>query len=142
MSEAWSASPHHMQADIHESFNLATDRFQRIFRLKNVVWLVVALISLTSSALAAVSSRPSYLHDWHLAAIILLSASLLVIYCAGLFRSHYQWPPPLSYARPRWLSLYTLVTLLTLLDHNFVWSFFVVFGISFTLFRSYLLILQ
>lgn len=112
-----------------------------MFRLMNVVWLIVTVISLTSSAFAAFSDRPSYLHDWHLAAIILLSISMLAIYCVGLFRSHYQWPPPLSYALPRWLSLYILVTLLTLINHNFVWSFFVVFGISFTLFRSYLLIL-
>jgi signal transduction histidine kinase len=141
MSEAERASSHHMQTDINTSLNLATDRFQRIYRLMNVLWLVVTIISLTSSSFAAFSDRPSYLHNWHLAAIILFSISLLTIYCVGIFRFHYQWPPPLSYALPRWLSLYILVTLLTLIDHNFVWSFFVVFGISFTLFRSYLLIL-
>src|SRR6202011_5978153 len=80
--------------------------------------------------------------DWHLASIILLSISMLAIYYVGLFRSHYQWPPPIRYALTRWLSLYVLVTILTLIDQHFVWSFFVVFGISFTLFRSYLLVMM
>src|SRR5205085_8652824 len=53
----------------------------------------------------------------------------------------YRWPPPIRYALTRWLCLYLLVTLLTLIDQNFVWSFFIVFGMSFSLFSSYVLIL-
>ena len=141
MGEARFALPHHMQSDTNASYNIATDSFQRIFRVTNVIWLVVSIISLTSSAFAAFSDQSGYLHDWHLPAIILLSISMLSIYFTGLFKFYDQWPPPISYALPRWLSLYVLVTLLTLIDRNFVWSFFIVFGISFTLFRSYRLIL-
>ena len=132
-----------MQTDLNTSLNLANERFYRIFRRVNVMWLVIAIVSLTSSAIAAFSARPSYLHDWHVIAIILLSISMLVIYFAGVFRHHanYQWPPPIRYALTRWLCLYLLVTLLTLIDQNFVWSFFIVFGMSFSLFSSYFLVL-
>ncbi len=132
-----------MQTDINTSLNLANERFYRIFRRVNVMWLVIAIVSLTSSAIAAFSARPTYLHDWHVIAIILLSISMLVIYFAGVFRHHanYQWPPSIRYALTRWLCLYLLVTLLTLIDQNFVWSFFIVFGMSFSLFSSYFLVL-
>src|SRR5579884_2540322 len=143
MGEARLASPLHMQSNINTSLNLSNERFYRIFQRLNVMWLIIATFSLTSSALSAFSTRPSYLHDWHVFAIILLSISMLAVYFVGAFRygAGSGWPPPLRYALARWLILYVLVTLLTLIDRNFVWSFFIVFGMSFSLFSSYLLVL-
>ncbi|MBV9229459.1 MAG: sensor histidine kinase [Chloroflexi bacterium] len=132
-----------MQSNINTSLNLANERFYRIFQRLNVMWFVIASFSLTSSAISALSARPSYLHDWHVFAIIFLSISMLAVYFVGAFRYRATsgWPPPLRYALTRWISLYVLVTLLTLIDQNFVWSFFIVFGMSFALFGSYFLVL-
>ena len=132
-----------MQAEVERS----NRRFQRFFGLINVIWVIVSILSLTLEAYYAFKDKPAYLHDWHGVVIILLSLSVLAIYCAGLystsvFRRHEPWPPPLRRSLPYWFSVYLGVSLLALINANFVWCFFIVFGLCFPLFSSRRLVLM
>lgn len=130
-----------MQAEVDRT----NKRFRRFFLMMNIFWVAVSAISLSSSAYYAISSKPGYLHDWHGAAIIMLSLIVLAIYTTGLlprtlFKWGGQWPPSLRFSLPYWLSIYSGITLLTLIDGSFSWSFYIVFGLSFALFSSWLLV--
>ena len=70
-----------MQAEVERS----NQRFQRFFGLMNVIWVIVSILSLTLEAYYVFKDKPAYLHDWHGVVIILLSLSVLAIYCAGLY---------------------------------------------------------
>lgn len=127
----------HMQADIDK----ANERFQRIFRTMNIIWAIISFVSITLSAYVVFKNKPNYLHDWHGVLILVLSSSILTIYCAGLFgslifRERGGWPPPLRFALPYWLSIYIGIALLSQIDANFAWGFYIVFGLSFALFAS------
>jgi len=132
-----------MQAEVERS----NQRFHRFFRVMNVIWVIVSIISLTIAAYYAFKEKAVYLHDWHGVVIILLSLSVLAIYSAGLystavFRWHETWPPPLRRSLPYWFSVYLGVSLLSLINASFSWCFFIVFGLCFPLFSSRRLVLM
>jgi signal transduction histidine kinase len=131
-----------MQVDIQRS----NERFQRIFRSFNLLWVIISVISITSAAYSVFSNRPAYLHDWRGAAIIGLALIVLAIYAFGLyskyvFRVQHQWPPELFRALIYWLSIYIGILLLSQIDANFSWCLFIVMGVCFALFNAARLIL-
>src|SRR6185312_11769646 len=117
-----------------------------IFRMFNYIWVIISVISVTSSVYSVLSGRPDYLHDWHAFAIIGLSLLVLLTYAFGLFSSYvfaepHKWPPAFHRALIFWLSIYIGILLLSQIDTQFSWSFFIVMGISFALFGRLRLIL-
>ncbi len=130
-----------MQLDIEKS----NEKFRRIFRLFNIMWVVVSVISISFAAYSVCSERPIYLHDWHGVAIIGLSLLVLFSYAFGLFSGNVfternKWPPAFHRALIYWLSIYIGILLLSQIDANFSWSFFIVMGISFAIFSGLRLI--
>src|SRR5947209_8560712 len=124
-----------MQVDIQR----ANDRFRRIFRALNLMWVIISVIGISASAYSLFSKRPDYLYDWHGVAIIVLALSVLVIYSVGLFGGYVlkeqdEWPPALHRALTYWLSIYIGILLLSEIDANFSWNLFIVMGASFALF--------
>src|SRR5258706_11856545 len=96
-----------MQIDIERS----NERFHRILRSFNLLWVIVSIVSITSAVYSVFSNKPAYLHDWHGAAIIGLALIVLAIYAFGIygkcvFRMQHQWPPELYRALIYWLSIY------------------------------------
>src|SRR5689334_9596147 len=132
--------------DVQSEIEQANERFWRYFSRMNYLWMTVSLITLIIAAKSTFQEHPAYLHDWHLFAIVVLSLVLMGIYCLALFNRVFfkscalQWPPSLSIALPFWCSLYAGFVLLSLIDNNFVWGFFIVFGMSFAMFASWRLI--
>ncbi len=125
----------------------ANERFQRNFFKMNIVWIGVSLITITVAANGTFQHHPAYLHDWHLFAIAGLSIVVLSVYVLGILGRSISWKPrpttwpaPLSWSLPTWITLYTGFMLLSLIDSSFVWSFFILFGISFAMFGSWRLI--
>lgn len=130
-----------MQVDIQKS----NERFRRIFRLFNYMWVVISVISVTSSVYSVLSDRPNYLHDWRGFAIIGLAFLVLFSYAFGLFSrcvytEQHRWPPDFRRAFIFWLSIYIGILLLSQIDADFSWSFFIVMGVSFALFSGLRLI--
>lgn len=125
---------------MQEELTRLDKRFRRFFRFFNLGWMGISVFSLLFSAMGAFSDHPEYLHEWRGAAIIGLAIyipfffGLLISRDWGKRREVRQWPPPLRYSLPSWASLYLAVGLLNLLDNNFVWSYFVVLGITFSIF--------
>ena len=131
-----------MQVDIQRS----NERFRRIFRYFNLMWVVISFISITSAVFSVFSNRPAYLHNWRGAAIIVLALIVLFSYAFGLFSRYvftdqHRWPPEFHLALIYWLSIYTGILLLSQIDANFSWSLFIVMGVSFALFSAPRLIL-
>ncbi|HEX7735157.1 MAG TPA: sensor histidine kinase [Ktedonobacteraceae bacterium] len=114
-------------------------RLNRFFLIFNFSWLVVSIVSLAYSAIETFIEHPGYLHDWHALVISLLSLLVLAFFGALPFlslkrRDHMKWPPARSFALPYWAGIFLTVTLLTVLDNNFVWAYFVVMGLTFAIF--------
>ena len=121
---------------------LTSDKqFQRRFRQMNIVWLLIAIIYTGSFVYAILNGEPIYLRDWRGITIIGLAALIIGIYTLRIFSANEQWPLPLRYSLTIWLSLYLVVVLLSLIDNNFCWLLYIVFGISFSLFGSRRLLL-
>lgn len=114
--------------------------FQRFFTFFNLGWLGISIVSLIFSAIGAFSDHPEYLHEWRglvisgLALYIPLFFGWLILKGWRNTHRNYRWPPPLSFSLPYWSSLYLAVGLLNILDNSFVWSYFVVLGITFSMF--------
>jgi signal transduction histidine kinase len=132
--------------DVQTEIERSNERFWRYFSRMNYIWIMVSIVTLVIAANATFQDHPAYLHDWHLLAIIALSLVVLGIYGLTLFHRNFfknrplRWPPSLSLALPFWCSLYAGFVLLALIDNNFVWGFFIVFGMSFALFATWRLI--
>lgn len=121
-------------------------RSQRFFRLFNLGWMAVSLASLIFSALNAFKNHPAYLHQWQGVAIVGLMAGVLspfMWFTLGGQNKHHKhttWPRPLAISLPYWGSFYIALTLLNILDRNFVWCYFIAVGVSFSFFQGWLLI--
>jgi len=121
-------------------------RSKRFFVFFNLGWMGVSIVSLIFSAIGALSNHPTYLHEWRGAAILALMLIVPVIFASLMLRgwkNQYpdrRWPPPLIYTLPYWCVLYLAVTLLCILDKNFVWSYFIVLGLTFSLFQRRLML--
>ena len=132
--------------DVRTEIERGNQRFWRYFSRMNYVWITISLITLITATRSTFQAHPAYIHDWHLLAIVALSLVMLGIYVLALF-SHsifknrsMDWPLPLVWSLPFWLSLYIGFVLLSLIDNSFVWGFFIVFGMSFAMFASWRLI--
>ncbi len=132
--------------DVQTEIEQANERFWRYFSRMNYVWISVSLITIIVAANGTFQDHPTYLHDWHLFAIAVLSIIVLGVYFVAMFsRTIFKnrvlaWPLPLSWSLPFWLSLYIGFALLSLIDNNFVWGFFIVMGLSYAMFASWRLI--
>lgn len=117
-------------------------RFKRFFLFFNLGWIFVSLCSLLFSIIGAVETHPAYLHEWRGLAMLVLSLcipgifALLILSGQRRGKKNESWPPPLSRSLTFWGSLYTITTLLNLLDNNFVWSYFTVLGITYSVFQK------
>ena len=82
-----------------------------------------------STDYSVLHARPYLLHDWRSAAIFVLSLSALTLYGIGVMRQHTSWPPPFLSSLAAFVSLYSVVALLTFIDNSFVWDFYIVLGV-------------
>lgn len=132
--------------NVQTEIERGNERFWRYFSRLNYLWMAISLFTLVIAANGTFQEHPAYLHDWHLLAIVALSLVMMGIYCLALFNRVFfksqgvEWPPSLAISLPLWCSLYVGFVLLTLIDNNFVWGFFIVFGMSFAMFASWRLI--
>ena len=129
---------------MQRQFDASNDnqRFQQSFQRFGLIWLIALTIITIVIVSIILSGTPAYLHDWRGAAIIGLSLAVIVIFAFTLRTRHRDWPPPIGYALSIWLSTYTVIALLALIDRSFSWDYFTLIGISFGLFGSRRLILM
>ncbi|HEY3993741.1 MAG TPA: sensor histidine kinase [Ktedonobacteraceae bacterium] len=126
-----------MQAEIERS----DINFKRFFLLFNLSWILVSLCSLIFSMIGALGDHPEYLHDWRGLTILILALCVPATFAKLLLigrkhrREDASWPPPMAFALLIWGILYVNITLLNLLDNNFVWVYFTVLGITYSFFE-------
>lgn len=131
-----------MQVEIER----ADGRFRRSWLFINLGWMLVSFFTLILEAVSAFTAYPEYLHDWHGLAIGVLILLVLALFGSAILSGHRRkaeqrhWPPPLTRSLPYWLSTYIAVTLLALIDNNFVWCYFIALGMTFGLFAPRLVI--
>ena len=133
---------------MQEEIERLDQRSQRFFAFFNLGWMGISIISLIFSAIGAFSDHPAYLHEWRGLVIFALMLSIPLLFGSLIWpgRKRQQpprrwkeecpeshWPPPLRYSLSYWGSFYLAVTLLCILDNNFVWSYFIVLGLTFSL---------
>lgn len=117
-------------------------RFKRFFILFNMGWMFISICSLSFSFIDALIDHPEYLHEWRGPAMLVLTLFIPGIFGYLLLRGHIRnkggksWPPPRSVSLLFWSSLYLAVTLLNVLDNNFVWNYFTVLGITYSIFEA------
>ncbi|MBE3559526.1 MAG: sensor histidine kinase [Ktedonobacteraceae bacterium] len=120
-------------------------RFFLIFSRVLLVCAILVGILLTVQTYAILKNHAVYLHDWRGAACIVLAAIAFLLYALPTLtifrRTRDHWPFPLAYTIGLWGALYLTVMLLTLIDRNFLWAFYVVFASSFSLFKRRYVIL-
>ena len=132
-----------MQAEIERS----DSSFRRFFLIFNISWMLVSLCSLCFSMIGAISDHPEYFRDWRGIAIVLLALGVPSLFASVLLigRKHQHedrtWPPALSFAMLIWGALYLNITLLNLLDRNFVWVYFTVLGITYAFFERRIMLI-
>lgn len=119
----------------------SNEQFQRKFRYINLVWLGILTLYMSIFDVVVLLNNPTYLHNWHGFTIIGLTFLMIAIYFLRICIHEDNWPPRFSIALGIWCSIYFVVILLSTIDNDFVWCFYIVFGISFTLFTSHRLII-
>ena len=125
-----------------DDIDVASDeQFQHRFKLINILWLVVSLGYTGCFVYAILSYDPAYFRDWRGFVIIGLAISIVGSSAFRILTMTTQWPPRLRYALPLWCGLYLSIVLLSWIDNNFAWLFYIAFGISFSLFNSRRLVL-
>ncbi len=124
-----------------KSFDVAKDNiyFNRYFKRFFRVFYAIVLLYLVIFTFNILNDSPAYMHDWHGPACIVLSLAILVLYAIPLLLPTHKWPPPLYYSLSIWVSLYLVTVALSFINANFVWDFYIVFGLSFALFQMRLL---
>ncbi len=140
---------------MQEELTRLDQRSQRFFVFFNLGWMGISIISLIFSAIGTVADHPAYLHDWHGLIILMLMLCVPLLFGSLILRGRKNqqplkgwrertpddhWPPPLLYSLPYWCSLYLIVTLLCIFDQNFVWSYFIALGMTFSLFHRKLML--
>jgi len=129
---------------MQEELERQNARSRRFFQIFNVGWLIVSIVSLTYSATATFTAHPGYLREWRAPVIFVLMLLIVAFFGALPFymrksqrgQASMQWPPSLRFSLPYWISLYLVVTTLNILDNNFVWSYFVVLGLTYATFNG------
>jgi signal transduction histidine kinase len=119
-------------------FDLTKDNvsFKRNFNRYFKMLLCIVALYIIITTFTILRSRPTYMHDWHGPACIVLSLVLFVGYAAPILIPRRIWPLPLYYTLSTWLIMYFVTILLTLMDTNFLLDFYIVFGISLALFQA------
>lgn len=123
--------------DVQEDITYLNSYFKRFFRILYAI-VILFLIFFTWNTLR---EKPSLMHDWRGFTCIALSLVIPLCYGAPFVFPNRRWPPPLYYSLGIWGSMYLVTTALSLIDANFLWDFYIVFGVSFSVFRSYRLFL-
>jgi len=127
---------------VHFDVEKENARFLRNFRRVIIMSAVLICIYLTVFTYAILKSHPIYMRDWRGITSILLTVLVFLLYDIPLISNlKLDWPPPLSLAVSVWGGMYLLVLLLTLIDRDFLWDFYVVFGISAALFSGWRIVL-
>ena len=127
---------------VHFDVEKDNAHFLRISRRVITMFFVLISIYLAASTYAILLNNPSYIHDWRGVICIVLTIQAFLIYFVQFRMSlTMDWPLPLRHAVSLWISLYGVVTLLTLINTSFVWDFYVVFAIGFGLFGGIRLLL-
>ena len=112
-------------------------RFFRNFRRMLLVFVVLVAIFLASFTYTVLKDNPVYMHDWRGVTCIFLAIVILALYALPtLIGFNRSWPPPLPYALSVWGGTYFAIFILTLINNNFLWTFYVVLGISMGLFKA------
>lgn len=131
--------------DIQIDVERENQRFQSRFKAMNFMWAGISLLSIVLSSYFTFSNHPGYVHDWHAPLIILLATLTLSLYFAALFsniifKQGENWPPPFRRALLYWCCIAFAITLLSLIDANFTYSYFIALGLCFALFPSRIVI--
>lgn len=127
---------------MQEHIEQADRRFRRIWLFTNMGWTMIALGTLSFTTFIIFSNHPEYLHDWRGIAIPALALLSLALYSSLIYmatrRGHgfERWSPPRWLSIPYMLGIYLSITLLTMIDNNFTWSYYIALGLSFALFEA------
>ena len=119
----------------------SNEQFQQRLRRMNVIWLCVAIAYTSVFDYGILSNEPVLFHDWRGPTSILLSLVIIGVYAHRVFLGGLEWPVRLRYALSIWLSLYLCISFMSLIDNNFCWHFYILFGIGFSLFEGRRLLL-
>jgi signal transduction histidine kinase len=112
--------------------------FLRVFRWMITAFAVFTCIYLIVLTYAILKNNPGYLHDWRGTVCILLTGIAFLLYGISVMRGlKLAWPASWPFALGMWSGIYLVVLLLALIDRNFLWGFYVVFSVSFTLFAGW-----
>lgn len=113
-------------------------------------WFIVILLYSTGFIYTILRDNPQYFRDWRAGTIILLSLLIIGFYSLGMLALTHKrnegsvlgegWPPPLTFAGPLITAIYIVTFLLTLINQNFAYDFYIVFGIGFAVFSARILI--
>jgi signal transduction histidine kinase len=124
-----------------KNFDVLEDNiyFNRYFRRFLKVLCVIVSMYLIIFTFNILKDNPAYMRDWRGPACIVLSLAILVFYAIPLLLSNPKWPSPLYYSLSIWVSVYLVTVALSFINANFVWDFYIVFGLSFALFQMRLL---
>ena len=108
------------------------DAFLRRFKWWGPGWSAVTMIFIVTIDYTILHDNPGYFHNWRFPAILALSCAIVTIYgsCVLYMRRFTAWPPPFKISLSVWICLYVLIVLLTLINQQFAWYFFAVFGTS------------
>ncbi|GCE30241.1 sensor histidine kinase YxjM [Dictyobacter alpinus] len=116
--------------------------FQRTFKRTRIGFATFSFIYLLVLNIAVLASTPTYMHDWHGVTCIVFSIIAFLLYAFPTIMDPQDWPPSLPYALSVWGSMYLMVALLSLINTNYLWAFYLVFSLSFALFSSRRLLLM
>ena len=119
----------------------SNEQFQHRFRRMSLGWLCVSIIYTTVFDYAIFYLEPSLFRSWRAPTIIGLSLLINAVYALRVFYRGQEWPIKLWFALSIWLGLYCLISLTSLIDNNFCWLFYIIFGVSFSLFEARRLLL-
>lgn len=120
---------------------VSNEQFRQRVRRMNAIWLCIAIAYTSIFDYGVLSNEPILLRDWRGPAIIALSLLIVGVYTHRVFYGGIEWPVGLRYALSIWLSLYLCISCMSLIDNNFCWLFYIVFGIGFSLFEGRRLLL-
>jgi signal transduction histidine kinase len=117
-------------------------RFFQNFRRMLLACVALAAILLALLTYNVLKDNPAYMHDWRGITCILLAVVALALYALPvLIGFEMDYPPPLPYALSVGGGMYLVVSLLTLINNNFSWVFYIAIGMSMGLFTRRRLVL-
>lgn len=126
----------------YSNFEQRDESFFQNFRRMLFLFGILVVIFVASLTYGILQNHPAYMHDWRGVACILLAIVVILFYSLPLLVGFERpYPPPLPYALSVWGGMYLVVLLLTLINHDFVYVFYVVAGTSMGMFTGRRLVL-